>query len=663
MGPGSLLVFILISLNMNRIHLVGFGMIIFCLIVIGDSIHLIAQPVTLGWTGTELIPTSTFSNPANWTSNVPNPELGDMTTVTASGDTLTLNWVFGTGNRYKWAQCYLYLAEPISLDEYDLFGINLRGLPAIGDVGFELKFEDGAHQAVIHWDRLALLDRWADRISVSKKQFENASTVDWSTIRVISFAVYAQASAGYTGYDQGSVSICNLIGARMQGWERATTQEFIDPQEYVAVKENAIQALIDRQQPTGLLTTWTEDGSSWLYGQGLALKALSLEGNWNSGIPVDDAAIAAENLALFLAANQQQEGYWPRAWNSKTGSINVLKEADGTIWMGDFPWIITGLQAYFKKSGDTQVIPAIELGLQFLHNLIQSDGKFFTTNPENGAKYPVTSCEAYAAAILALFESGDTSLANSMISYISTYGWDAQLRMWREGTYSDRIVLFANTWMSYYQLNHGELQKGLDALTIAGKVMYNTGNGVSFGLDGIVPLAIWNEGTLSYIADGGPGSKSLFNELVNFIHPDGMIAHYNENLGTMGGIWAVDWHSLDGTSWLYFVSSGKSPFDPADGIPYGIAANPVSEDESYFAIYNLTAGNILIRPLKPCHDEIYIRYILPDGRLLQEKEFPPDSPDITLSYPSFTSGPAFLVVQIICGSQIESFLFLTPVGN
>jgi hypothetical protein len=410
---------------------------------------------------------------------------------------------------------------------------------------------------------------------------------------------------------------------------------------------------MNRQQSTGLLTTWTEDGTSWLYGQGLALKALSMEGTWSSGIPVDDAAITAENLALFLAVNQQPEGYWPRAWKSMTGSVAVLTEDDGTVWMGDFPWIITGLQAYFKKSGDTRVIPAIELGLQFLRNLIQTDGKFFTTNPENGTKYPVTSCEAYAAAILALFESGDTTLANSMIGYITTYGWDPQLRFWREGTYSDRIVLFANTWMSYYLFAKGETQQGLDALTLAGKVLYTRGNGESFGMDGIVPLAIWNEGTLSYIANGGPGSISLFDELVKFIHPDGMISHYNENLGSMGGIWAVDWHSLDGTSWLYFVSAGKSPFDPVEGIPYGISSNPVSDDQRNFAIYNLPDGDLLIRQLKPCYSDIYIRFILPDGRLLEEKKLPPASGDFTVALSSFTNGPVFIVVQIIFGGQIE----------
>lgn len=40
----------------------------------------------------------------------------------------------------------------------------------------------------------------------------------------------------------------------------------------------------------------------------------------------------------------------------------------------------------------------------------------------------------------------------------------------------------------------------------------------------------------------------------------GTIRHYNDNV-SVAGIWAVDWSSLDGTSWLYFAASGKSPFD------------------------------------------------------------------------------------------------------
>ena len=614
---------------------------------------LIAQSFTLGWSGTELMPDSTFTNPSNWITNVPNAELGDKSIVSASGDTLSLNWTFGTGNRYKWSQCYLLFPQTISLADYDLFGFNLKGLPGSGYVGFELKFEDGTHQAVVRWDGLAGLNRWAERISAAKKQFENSSSMDWSKVRVISFAVYAQASAQYTNSDQGRVSINQLVGTKMADWERATSQEFINPMEFSTIKGEAINALVNRQQPTGLLTTWTEDGSSWLYGQGLALKALSIEGIWNSGVPGNAAAVAAEKLALFLSSNQQPEGYWPRAWNSTSGAIIVLREVDGTVWMGDFPWAITGLQAYFKKSGDLRVNLAIQKGLEFLRNLIQPDGKFLTINPQTGVTSDVSSCEAYAAAILSLFESGDTIHANSLLNYIITNGWDPQLRCWREATSSDRIVLFANTWMSHYLFQRGETQKGLDALSLAGKVLYTHGNGVSFGMDGIIPLAVWNEGTLSYINAGGPGSISLFSEIQKYIHPDGMVSHYNENLGSIGGIWAVDWHSLDGTSWLYYTAAGISPFEPLAGAPAGVHSIPVTGQEMNFQVLSLPNGELSIKPLKPFHQDIDIRLIQLDGRIISEKKVPAFSGETFLPLSPNHTVHELILVQIVSADHME----------
>ncbi|MDP2334961.1 MAG: hypothetical protein Q8N05_00635 [Bacteroidota bacterium] len=192
------------------------------------SFLLIAQSFTLGWSGVELVPKSTFNNSSGWITNVPNAGLGDKSIVTASGDTLKLNWTFGTGNRYKWAQCYLSLPQAISLEDYDLFGFNLKGMPNNGYVGFELKFEDGTHQAVVRWDGLAGLNRWAEKISASKKQFENSASMDWSKVRVISLAVYAQASDQYVSSDKGSVSIYQLVGTKMANWERATSREFIN---------------------------------------------------------------------------------------------------------------------------------------------------------------------------------------------------------------------------------------------------------------------------------------------------------------------------------------------------------------------------------------------------------------------------------------------------
>jgi hypothetical protein len=577
------------------------------------------QTFSLGWTGTDLISKSVFLSPFYWTSNVSNAGLNDRIGLDSAGDSLRINWTLGPGTRYKWVQCYLHFSQPISLADFDLFGFDIKGTNIPGEVGFELKFEDGSHQAVVQWERLAGLNRWAERISAAKKQFSNESSLDWSKIRVISLAVYAPAIAANNNSQSGIICITPLKGASMATWERATEQEFIDPQSTIAIGKKAIEALINRQKSTGLLTTWDEDGTSWLYGQGLALKALSLEGNWKQGNPDDKAAMAAEKLALFLSSHQQPEGYWPRAWNSISGSIAVLRENDGTVWMGDFPWVITGLQAYYKKSGDSRVKAAIQNGLNFLVNLIKDDGQFFTKNPQTGTTYEVASCEAYAAAILCLEESGDTVHANALTRYITAYGWDSMLRCWRESTYSDRIVLFANTWMSYYLFQKGETQKALDALSLAGKVLYTRGNGEHYGLDGIVPLSVWYEGTLSYISAGGPGCRNLFNELKSHIHDDGMVSHYNENLGGMGGIWAVDWHSLDGTSWLYFVCKGVSPFKVTEGIPVGIHAAPNLPETDHFSICNGPPGTIWIFPHSQDRQELLLRLFTLDGKeILQQ---------------------------------------------
>jgi hypothetical protein len=581
--------------------------------------------------------------------------LGDKSIVTANADTLKLNWTFGTGNRYKWSQCYLYFPQPLSFADYDLFSFNLKGMPNNGYVGFELKFEDGVHQAVVRWEGLAGLNRWAEKISASKKQFENSAVMNWSSVRVISLSVYAQASSQYINSDQGSISIYNLAGTKMASWQRATSQEFINPNDFVTVKENAIQAIMSRQKSTGLLTTWNEDKSSWLYGQGLALKALSTEGNWSLGVPNNTAAVSAEKLAMFLINHQQAEGYWPRAWNSVTGAITVLREADGTVWMGDFPWIITGLQSYYKKSGDERIIPALTKGLDFLKNLIAADGNFFTINPVTGIKYEVNSSEAYAAAILCLYESGETSIADNMYNYIYTHGWDPELRCWREATTSDRIVLFANTWMSNYLFQKGETQKGLDALSLAGKVLYTNGNGEMHGMDGIVPLSVWYEGTLSYIAVGGPGSISLFEEIRTRIHPDGMVSHYNENLGGMGGIWAVDWHSLDGTSWLYFVTSGKSPFDVTDGFPVGVNLQQAVQGSKHFRVSYLQNAELQITPLEQIQEEITIRVFKTDGRMLLERKFPAFSEEITLDINPNNKAAQIVYIQIVDSEKTETY--------
>jgi hypothetical protein len=271
---------------------------------------------------------------------------------------------------------------------------------------------------------------------------------------------------------------------------------------------------------------------------------------------------------LADSQNQAPEGFWPRTWKASTGEVTSwFEETEGKIWMGDAPWPLIGLQSYYKKTGDERVRPAIERFLTFLKPLIDAEGRLFTVFPETGAQEAVVSNEAYAVVLLGLYESGEDALAETVWTHARSVGWDDASNVWKEGEALSRLVLYANTWMAPFMDRHGESDLALDALSLIGKTLYTEGGGEPFGLDGNTPLATWYEGTLSYISAGGPGSKQLFAGLEDFINSDGTVPHYNEVLDAMAGIWAVDWSSLDGTSWLYYAASGNSPFDILPGTP------------------------------------------------------------------------------------------------
>ena len=275
---------------------------------------------------------------------------------------------------------------------------------------------------------------------------------------------------------------------------------------------------------------------------------------------LNDCAIAAEKLALFLVNHQDVKGFWARAWNTDDGSIKVYLESDGTVWMGDFPWIITGLVNYYAKSGDERVIPAIQKARSFLYNLIDPDGKFYTINANTNVKYPVDGAEAYAAAIQSVYELGDSVKALTMLNYISDRTWDSELNYWKESIYSKRPVLFANTWMAQLIYHIPDDQKALNGLSFIAKAMNTKGPGYPEGFDGIGPVATWYEGTLSYICARGPGSQILMDSLLKYRLADGTIPAYNDTIGGKVDIWAVDWSSLDATLWLYFAAVHGSPF-------------------------------------------------------------------------------------------------------
>lgn len=537
---------------------------IFFLMICIMPAGLLAQGFIPGWSGDKIISDDLFLNTGLWTENQSSLPAGD-TCKLSSDNALHLHWKFGAGNRPKFVQAYLVLTNTVDLSGMDVFGIDIHGLAGKRWARhIEFKFESEGHQAAYTWENLAHLNRWGERLAVLKKQFSNYQAVDWSAIKVISFAV-TMNSGDNTDIeaDSGVVSFRNLVVQSIDHFSRADSFESlisIPSEQLQTIRDNAIQAIVSRQKNSGLLTTWIPDGSSWLYGQGLALKALCEEGQWNSGNPADAYSDAAAKLAYFLATHQESQGYWPRAWNSVSGSILVKLEGDNTVWMGDFPWIPGSLALYYRKSGDVSVYPAIIKAKTFLYDLIDDNGKVFTKNIVTGLKSEVSNYEGYAATMFSLLELGDTIKAKLVMDYVMNQGWDSALGMWKEGPGSSRPVLLVNTWLAALARRMGYETESLEALSLAGDLLYTRGPGDPYGFDGIGPIATWYEGTLSYIASNGPGGNALFTGVIPHINPDGTVPAYNENLGAIGGIWAVDWSSLDATSWLYFAAAGKTPF-------------------------------------------------------------------------------------------------------
>jgi hypothetical protein len=100
---------------------------------------------TLGWSGTPIIPLSSYVNPNNWHTNASAGDncyvSKDITDITS----LCLHWKFNPGTGHKYAQIYFVFNVPVSLSDKDIFGIDIRGQKVNDNcthsLDIQLKFE------------------------------------------------------------------------------------------------------------------------------------------------------------------------------------------------------------------------------------------------------------------------------------------------------------------------------------------------------------------------------------------------------------------------------------------------------------------------------------------------------------------------------------------
>ncbi len=519
-----------------------------------------AQPSYLGWSGTPIVTDSGFLNPAKWYTGSSSVESAG---VTVDSGSIACHWSHGPGERAKYAQCYYPLSPAGSLGNRDLIGVEFRGTPGRQFRHVMFKLENGPRQASWTWENLGGLGRWSGRLVLVKKQFDAPPDFNWDSLTVVSMEVDADAVPESSPADTGTLKLRGLQAASSSAFTRATDFESVPASPGLA--DSLAQAILKRQDTvTGLFLTWLPDSSAWLYGQGLALLAMVREGRWNDGQVINGFAKAAQRSARFFAENQRPEGHWYRAWNARTGAVKVALEADGSVWMGDFPWIGIALHAYAKKSGDGSVLIALRKSDSLLKSLVDPvTGMLTTLEPGKADKPQVTSFEAYAAAILGVYAMGEPALAGRMLLFVKDRGWDPDLRYFKEGPSSARPVLLANAWLAPLFRHLGEKQTALDALSFIAKVLYTEAGGLPGGLDGVGPFSTWTEGTFAAIGSGTPGSQVLFDALRKLKNPDGTFPAYVDSLGSVGAIWAVTWSSLDASSWAYFEAAGTSPFHMA----------------------------------------------------------------------------------------------------
>ncbi len=639
---------------MKALHSHGRVFLLSCLLLILLSVRSNGQVTNyqyLGWPGQSLLPPDQFTDINNW---VINPQTGNLLTLIPEDSAIHMHWEIA-GGQGRWVQIYHVFSPPVSIDNFDVFASDIKGSSCLDaaschrNMTVEFKFENGAKQAVFvrtGEEGLLGIDRWVNKLFFlrNSQNFYVTDGFKWDSINVFSIVLRSYPDNVTIEPDTGDIWFRNFVMDDTHSWVRATDYESltISPDTLDNIKNKAIAFILGRQTSTGLLTTWAEDNSSWLYGQGLALKALTIEGSWQNNVPMNDYAIAAQKLAAFLAAHQNPDGTWPRAWNSQTGEVIFPYEADGTIWMGDFPFPLMGLSAYLKKTCDQAASAAVIKARNLLISLVDSEGKLSTVNEATGGRIAVTSTEAFVAAIAALRETGDTTTADKLTAYIDNTHWNTGFNYWNEGTYSDRVVLFSNTWTpAVYSLYNNDPQKPLEALSFISRLLYTRGPGAPYGFDGTGPIATWFEGTLSYINAGGPGSNMLMRNLIPYIDPDGSVPHYNDNIGGAAGVWAVPWESLDGTSWLYFTASKLSPLKPLDTGFYCLQTSSDKHNiaEDFVRIYPNPADKVLniefLNPATPCCELMIYNM---EGILVIDKQIYTSADPVNLDISSLRKG-------------------------
>lgn len=548
---------------------IGLSLVLFAPITATGSLSL------PGWSGTRMIPVP-VAGLSGWSveSNSGSTGTLGMATNTLDTNVLEFQWNIGTGN---WTQARYDFAVPFDASSDDIFGISLHGdggnIPA-NTVAIMFADSSGVTYGYA-WpgqnNGINQINRWMYNVSVPRSDFSyywggTNNTINWAKIKTF-WLVVKRPGTGLGG-GAGTLLMGNLQCGNAASWPRATNFASISntpATDYAS--SNAVWFIRSQQNPsTGLFQSWQEDPShaAWLYDQATALIVMTRKGLWTNGIPVNAPAIAADKLWAFLEPAQNADGSWARGWNAGTGAV-----LSSVLWVGDQSWIDIALVQYALKSGHTAAQTAAANNARMLAGLINVQGGitgFPSTEGTVDTWWAMTATQRF-------------SDASKIASYLmSTNVWDPNLQYWYEGLHNPSIALDCATWLSAFARYPavGEPQRGMAALSFVRKTLLTTSDDETlYGLDGLGPVSVWNEGTGQYVAAGGEDAETFLKMLMDQQTPDGSMPGSPDNWTTDAFGWLTTWHGIAPTAWLYFAINGL-PFPPEADI--GLRIVSISKD-------------------------------------------------------------------------------------
>lgn len=508
-----------------------------------------------GWSGETLID---CESALHWSVEAGTGASGSLAIVPGFIDNaVELSWNLSGGD---WVQAKYTFLQPLDLSEKDIFGLSLRGSSSPAN-RVSLMFADTNNVFFgIDCEGANLIARWMINLSFPKKMFyhfftlppHTASQIDWSQVNRFFVAVKRPAPA--SGGGSGQLRIDHVQAGRAADWPRQPDFETVLPDSLAAA--GAINYLLSQKKSSGLFQSWKEEipGKAHLYDQALTLLALTREGSWRGGLPLDEPAQKADSLVNFLISVQKPDGHWARTWAPESGA-----ELSDDGWVGDQAWWVMALMEYAAKSGHPAAAVSANAGADWLAAKIDSTGKV------------VSSTEGNVDVWWAMIAAQRFGEADLIQNYLLNQVWDPDLQYWWRG-YGEHpdpvIAMDAAAWVGEFaktnRVNHPEMARA--ALSFVRRVLVTTDTtGTLCGFDGMGPVGVWCEGTAQYISAGGEDAQAFLNMLRSLQRADGGMPGAPENWSGSGFGWLSAWSGLAPTAWLYFALTSP-PFPAAASV-------------------------------------------------------------------------------------------------